>query len=82
MSDLATRAWGGERTGVAATRGVGIPADQVVPIGMEGEQTMNPTLAVLNEEQTLQRYALDAGFNQVEVLPIDNFFFRFYRLHA
>lgn len=43
---------------------------------------MDPTLAVLNEEHTLQRYALDAGFNQVEVLPIVNFFFRFYRLHA
>ena len=43
---------------------------------------MNPTLAVLSEEQTLQRHALDAGFHQVEVLPIDNFFFRFYRLHA
>lgn len=43
---------------------------------------MNPTLAVLSEEQTLQRYALDAGFNQGEVLPTDNLFFRFYRLHA
>lgn len=31
---------------------------------------------------TLQRYALEAGFSRVEILPIDNFFFRFYRLHA
>lgn len=29
---------------------------------------------------TLRRYALEAGFRGVEVLPIDNFFFRFYRL--
>ncbi|MFF3064876.1 class I SAM-dependent methyltransferase [Oerskovia sp. NPDC057915] len=31
---------------------------------------------------TLERYALDAGFGRVEVLPIEGFsFFRFYRLH-
>jgi SAM-dependent methyltransferase len=30
---------------------------------------------------TLRRYAEEAGFSRVEVLPIDNFFFRFYRLH-
>jgi hypothetical protein len=29
---------------------------------------------------TLRRYALEAGFRDVEVLPINNFFFRFYRL--
>ena len=31
---------------------------------------------------TLRRYAMAAGFRSVEVLPIDNFFFRFYRLYA
>jgi 2-polyprenyl-3-methyl-5-hydroxy-6-metoxy-1,4-benzoquinol methylase len=31
---------------------------------------------------TLERYALDAGFTSVEVLPIDNDSFRFYRLHT
>jgi SAM-dependent methyltransferase len=31
---------------------------------------------------TLRGYALEAGFRDVEVLPIDNFFFRFYRLLA
>lgn len=31
---------------------------------------------------TLRRYAQEAGFRDVEVLPVDNFFFRFYRLHA
>jgi hypothetical protein len=29
---------------------------------------------------TLQRYARDAGFSGVEVLPLENDFFRFYRL--
>jgi SAM-dependent methyltransferase len=31
---------------------------------------------------TLKNYAAKAGFCDVEVLPIDNFFFRFYRLKA
>ncbi len=31
---------------------------------------------------TLERYAADAGFASVEVLPIDHARFRFYRLHA
>lgn len=30
---------------------------------------------------TLKRYAEEAGFCDVEILPIDNFFFRFYRLN-
>jgi hypothetical protein len=30
----------------------------------------------------LRRYALEAGFRDVEILPIDNFFFRIYRLHG
>lgn len=31
---------------------------------------------------TVREYALEAGFRSVEVLPIDNIFFRFYRLQA
>jgi hypothetical protein len=31
-------------------------------------------------EETLRAYATDAGFSEVEVLPIENEFFRFYRL--
>lgn len=31
---------------------------------------------------TLRRYAMDAGFRRMEIVPIDNLFFRFYRLHA
>jgi hypothetical protein len=30
--------------------------------------------------QTLKRYAVEAGFSDVEILPIDHLFFRFYRL--
>lgn len=30
---------------------------------------------------TLERYAQEAGFSQVKVLPIDNFFFRIHRLY-
>jgi hypothetical protein len=29
---------------------------------------------------TLKKYAKEAGFRYVEVLPIEHFFFRFYRL--
>jgi SAM-dependent methyltransferase len=32
--------------------------------------------------ETLRRYAAEAGFGSVEVLPIENDFFRFYRLRA
>lgn len=30
----------------------------------------------------LRRYAKEAGFRSVDILPIDNFFFQFYRLRA
>jgi hypothetical protein len=29
---------------------------------------------------SLRRYARDAGFADIEVLPVDDMFFRFYRL--
>jgi 2-polyprenyl-3-methyl-5-hydroxy-6-metoxy-1,4-benzoquinol methylase len=32
--------------------------------------------------QTMQHYAREAGFGWVDILPIDHFFFRFYRLYA
>jgi SAM-dependent methyltransferase len=31
---------------------------------------------------TLKQYAAEAGFCDIDILPIDNFFFRFYRLKA
>ncbi len=49
-----------------------------LPVGM-AEQPSAATGTVMRRA-TLRRYAQDAGFRDVEVLPIDNFFFRFYRL--
>jgi SAM-dependent methyltransferase len=50
-----------------------------LPVGMVGEGPAG-TGTVMRTD-TLRRYALDAGFRDVEVLPIEHFFFRFYRLH-
>jgi 2-polyprenyl-3-methyl-5-hydroxy-6-metoxy-1,4-benzoquinol methylase len=49
-----------------------------LPVGM----TEHPSAGTgtVMRTSTLQQYAQEAGFEKVEVLPIDNFFFRFYRL--
>jgi len=49
-----------------------------LPVGM-AEQPSAATGTVMRFD-TLKKYALEAGFRDVEVLPIDHFFFRFYRL--
>ena len=49
-----------------------------LPVGMTDEGAAG-TGTVMRTE-TLKKYAADAGFKNVEVLPIENFFFRFYRL--
>jgi hypothetical protein len=49
-----------------------------LPVGMS-EQPSAATGTVMRPE-TLKRCALDAGFREVEVLPIENDFWRFYRL--
>lgn len=49
-----------------------------LPVGM-AEQPSVGTGTVMRPK-TLRAYALEAGFSEVEILPIDNFFFRFYRL--
>lgn len=51
-----------------------------LPVGM-ADQPATGTGTVMRTG-TLRRYAQEAGFRDVEILPIDNFFFRFYRLHA
>jgi 2-polyprenyl-3-methyl-5-hydroxy-6-metoxy-1,4-benzoquinol methylase len=49
-----------------------------LPAGM-AEQPSVATGTVMRPS-TLRRYAQEAGFTDIEILPIDNFFFRFYRL--
>ncbi|GAB4451712.1 MAG: class I SAM-dependent methyltransferase [Armatimonadaceae bacterium] len=51
-----------------------------LPVGMADEPSVG-TGTVMRTE-TLRQYACAAGFREVEVLPIENFFFRFYRLHG
>ncbi|HSB16512.1 MAG TPA: class I SAM-dependent methyltransferase [Bryobacteraceae bacterium] len=49
-----------------------------LPSGM-ADQPSAATGAAMRPS-TLRRYAMEAGFRDVEILPIDNFLFRFYRL--
>jgi 2-polyprenyl-3-methyl-5-hydroxy-6-metoxy-1,4-benzoquinol methylase len=49
-----------------------------LPAGMV-EQPSAATGTVMRPD-ALRAYALEAGFRDVEILPIENFFFRFYRL--
>jgi SAM-dependent methyltransferase len=48
-----------------------------LPVGMPGAGT-----GAVMRVDTVRSYALEAGFADVEVLPIDNDFWRFYRLTA
>jgi hypothetical protein len=50
-----------------------------LPVGMV-DQPSAATGTVMRAS-TVQRYAQEAGFSRVEILPIDHFFFRFYRLY-
>lgn len=50
-----------------------------LPVGM-AEHPSAATGTVMRTS-TLESYAAEAGFSKVEVLPIENFFFRVYRLH-
>jgi len=49
-----------------------------LPVGMADAPSAG-TGTVMRPD-TLRGYAREAGFREVEILPIDNFFFRFYRL--
>jgi 2-polyprenyl-3-methyl-5-hydroxy-6-metoxy-1,4-benzoquinol methylase len=49
-----------------------------LPVGMADAASAG-TGTVMRPD-TLRRYAREAGFRRVEILPIDNYFFRFYRL--
>lgn len=50
-----------------------------LPVGMADQPSVG-TGTVMRAD-TLRAYARQAGYREVEILPIDNFFFRFYRLH-
>ena len=51
-----------------------------LPVGMA--DTPSAETGTVLRPDTLRRYAGEAGFRRTEILPIDNLFFRFYRLHA
>ena len=51
-----------------------------LPVGMAAERSAGT--GTVMRTGTLRQYARAAGFREVEVLPIDNFFFRLYRLHS
>jgi 2-polyprenyl-3-methyl-5-hydroxy-6-metoxy-1,4-benzoquinol methylase len=51
-----------------------------LPVGM-ADHPSAATGTVMRTD-TLRQYANAAGFREVEVLPIENFFFRFYRLNG
>lgn len=50
-----------------------------LPSGMA--ETPSACTGTVMRAETFKRYACEAGFSDVEVLPIDSYFFRFYRLH-
>jgi SAM-dependent methyltransferase len=50
-----------------------------LPVGMTDDNAAG-TGTVMRAD-TLRGYAREAGFSSVEILPIENFFFRFYRLN-
>ena len=52
-----------------------------LPVGMADSQPSAGTGTVMRAD-TLREYAQEAGFRKVDVLPIENFFFRFYRLYG
>ncbi|MGH7726620.1 MAG: class I SAM-dependent methyltransferase [Candidatus Eiseniibacteriota bacterium] len=51
-----------------------------LPAGMA--DTPSAETGTVMRPETLRRYAREAGFRELEILPIDHLFFRFYRLRA
>jgi hypothetical protein len=49
-----------------------------LPVGMADKPSAE-TGTVMRPD-TLRTYAREAGFKKVDILPIENYFFRFYRL--
>jgi hypothetical protein len=51
-----------------------------LPVGMTADGAAGT--GTVMRQGTLRQYAAEAGFHDVEILPIDNYFFRFYRLKS
>ena len=51
-----------------------------LPVGKA--DTPSAETGTVMRADTLRQYATEAGFRRVEILEIDNLFFRFYRLHV
>jgi hypothetical protein len=49
-----------------------------LPVGKADEPSAET--GTVMRPRVLRRYAEEAGFKRVEILPIESFFFRFYRL--
>ena len=49
-----------------------------LPVGMA--DTPSAETGTVMRPETLRRYAREAGFRAMEILPIENYFFNFYRL--
>jgi SAM-dependent methyltransferase len=51
-----------------------------LPVGLADEPSAGT--GTVMRAGTLRHYAREAGFREVEILPIKNYFFQFYRLHV
>jgi hypothetical protein len=51
-----------------------------LPVGMDHDHAAGT--GTVMRPGTFEAYAVEAGFTRVETLPIQNFLFRVYRLHA
>lgn len=51
-----------------------------LPVGLADQPSVGT--GTVMRPGTLRGYAREAGFSNVEILPLDNFFFNFYRLHV
>lgn len=51
-----------------------------LPVGMADQPSVGTGTVI--RESTMRRYAVEAGFHETEVLPIEHDFLRFYRLHS
>jgi hypothetical protein len=51
-----------------------------LPVGLADQPSVGT--GTVMRPGTLRGYAREAGFSNIEILPLDNVFFNFYRLHA